>query len=64
MSLRSAFRNLFAATLIMVPMLTLPAAQAQIGIGVSIDIAPPALPVYDQPPLPGPGYLWTPGYWS
>jgi len=25
---------------------------------------PPPLPVYDQPPIPGPGYLWTPGYWD
>jgi hypothetical protein len=33
-------------------------------IGVSITIAPPPLPVYEQPPVPGDGYLWTPGYWS
>jgi hypothetical protein len=26
--------------------------------------APPLLPVYDQPPIPGPGYIWTPGYWA
>jgi hypothetical protein len=66
MSLRSTFRNLFAAALIMLPMLALPTAQAQIGIGVAINIrvAPPVLPVYEQPPLPAPGYLWTPGYWS
>jgi hypothetical protein len=25
---------------------------------------PPSLPVYDQPPIPGPGYVWTPGYWD
>jgi YXWGXW repeat-containing protein len=25
---------------------------------------PPELPVYDQPPMPGPGYIWTPGYWG
>jgi hypothetical protein len=30
----------------------------------SIDVAPPDLPVYDQPPCPGDGYLWTPGYWA
>src|ERR1700727_2668986 len=71
MSLRSAVRsltvrNLFAAALIMLPMLALPAAQAQIGVGIAINIhiAPPALPVYEQPALPAPGYLWTPGYWS
>jgi hypothetical protein len=26
--------------------------------------APPALPEYDQPPAPGPDYIWTPGYWA
>jgi hypothetical protein len=31
---------------------------------ISITIAPPALPVYVQPPIPEPGYLWTPGYWA
>ena len=42
-----------------------PAASfAQIGIGVSIRVAPPALPVYTQPACPTPGYLWTPGYWG
>ena len=25
---------------------------------------PPPLPQYDQPPIPGPGYVWTPGYWD
>jgi hypothetical protein len=24
---------------------------------------PPPLPVYEQPPLPAPGYLWIPGVW-
>ena len=32
--------------------------------GVSVSIAPPELPVYEQPELPGPGYIWTPGYWA
>jgi hypothetical protein len=31
---------------------------------VSVSIAPPALPVYVQPTIPGPGYIWTPGYWA
>jgi len=39
-------------------------SRAQIGIGVSIRIGPPALPVYVQPPCPFDGYLWTPGYWA
>ncbi len=42
-----------------------PAASfAQISVGVSIHVAPPVLPVYAQPPCPGDGYLWTPGYWG
>ncbi len=40
------------------------AAQIGIGVGISVHIAPPALPVYVQPPLPAPGYIWTPGYWA
>ena len=40
------------------------AASAQIGIGISVRIAPPALPVYAQPICPGPAYFWTPGYWA
>ncbi len=33
-------------------------------IGISIGIAPPAIPIYTQPYPPGPGYIWTPGYWA
>jgi hypothetical protein len=40
------------------------ASSAQIGFGVSIRVAPPELPVYEQPICPGDGYIWTPGYWS
>jgi hypothetical protein len=64
MSIRSGIRGLMMAALISVPMLTLPVAQAQVGLFVSVRTAPPPLPVYVQPPLPAPGYLWTPGYWG
>ncbi len=40
------------------------APHAEAGVFLSVNIAPPLLPVYEQPPLPGPGYLWTPGYWA
>jgi hypothetical protein len=33
-------------------------------IGISISLAPPELPTYEQPLCPGDGYLWTPGYWA
>jgi hypothetical protein len=32
-------------------------APAQIAVGISINVAPPVLPVYDQPPIPAVGYL-------
>jgi hypothetical protein len=40
------------------------ASFAQIAVGISVRIGPPALPVYAQPICPGPGYMWTPGYWA
>lgn len=39
-------------------------AAAGVFIGVSVNLAPPPLPVYVQPPCPQPGYLWVPGYWA
>jgi hypothetical protein len=55
------FRNLVPTLLLaLLPV----AGSAAVSIGVSINIAPPALPVYVQPPIPAPGYIWTPGYWA
>jgi YXWGXW repeat-containing protein len=39
-------------------------ALAQVSIGVSVRIGPPALPVYEQPVCPGDGFIWIPGYWA
>jgi len=39
-------------------------ASSFAGVFVSVNIAPPVLPVYVQPPCPGDGYIWTPGYWA
>lgn len=41
-----------------------PASMAEVSVSVSINTAPPALPVYDQPECPAAGYMWVPGYWS
>jgi len=51
--------------LLLLVLCLLPAvSHAQIAVGVSIHVGPPALPVYTQPPCPTEGYLWTPGYWA
>jgi hypothetical protein len=50
----------FTLALMLVPL----AAMAQISVGISVNLAPPELPVYVQPPIPAEGYLWTPGYWA
>ena len=39
-------------------------ASAFAGVAISINIAPPVMPVYVQPPCPQPGLMWTPGYWA
>lgn len=49
---------LLAATFLSVP------ARAQDGVVISVQVAPPLLPVYAQPPMPDTGYIWTPGYWA
>src|SRR5216683_610798 len=42
----------------------LPLASSFAQIGISIGIAPPPIPIYEQPYCPTEGYLWTPGYWG
>ena len=39
-------------------------AHAQDSVATTVEFAPPPLPVYDQPPIPGSGYIWAPGYWA
>jgi len=68
MTARKSLSTLALWTALAMPaaLLPLPAAQAQVAVdlGISVGIAPPPLPLYDQPPLPAPGYIWTPGYWA
>ncbi len=40
------------------------AAQPYVSVTVTAPAPPPPLPFYEQPPIPGPDYLWTPGYWA
>lgn len=57
--------TLLVAGLFAAPMLALPPrATAAVGVSISVGIAPPPLPVYEQPVVPGPGFIWIPGYWA
>lgn len=56
--IRSLRSPLFALVMLAI------SAAAYSQISVSISFAPPELPVYEQPLLPGEGYIWTPGYWA
>jgi hypothetical protein len=51
---------LFLAS-VAIPAFTLAASEQ---IVISIGVPPPPLPDYDQPVIPAPGYIWTPGYWA
>jgi hypothetical protein len=62
---KTILRFLFVAIAILaVSAVTVPAASAQVAVGISVGFGPPAIPVYDQPECPGDGYYWTPGYWA
>jgi hypothetical protein len=50
--------------LLAIVMMFIPAASFGQVVGISITVAPPALPVYVQPVCPGENYIWTPGYWA
>jgi len=54
--------KIFAVALVLLGTPT--AAFAQLFVGISVDLGPPALPVYEQPVVPAPNYVWTPGYWA
>ena len=65
MRLRAVFISVsLLASLVLVSVDRARAAESQVGIAVSVRVGPPALPVYEQPLCPGPGYIWQPGYWA
>lgn len=45
-------------------LLSLVPASSYAGVFISINLAPPVMPVYEQPICPEVGYMWTPGYWA
>jgi hypothetical protein len=62
------FTMRFQKFIFLIPALLLCSApmlsHAGIGVSVQVNLAPPVIPVYEQPELPAPGYLWSPGYWA
>jgi len=62
MNITHTVRNSLAAAVVAGGLLLAPAAHAR--VFVSVGVAPPAIPVYVQPPAPSYGYIWTPGYWA
>jgi len=50
--------------LLLALVVTLIPVSSQAGVFISVGVAPPMLPVYEQPPCPEPGLMWTPGYWA
>ena len=57
-------RNLISGCLLLAALFMLIPAASFADVAVSITVAPPAIPVYEQPVCPHEGYLWTPGYWA
>ena len=51
-------------TVLLLALVILCGANAFAGIQFTVNIAPPPIAVFDQPPCPGDGYIWTPGYYQ
>lgn len=62
MGINRSVRLLVFGTLLALVLLA--SASSFAGVFVSVSFGPPALPVYEQPPCPAVGYIWTPGYWA
>ena len=64
MNSRKIISKMLMGAALAIPLAAMPTAQAHAAVVISVGFAPPVLPVYTQPLCPGPGYLWTPGYWA
>jgi hypothetical protein len=59
-----AIQKSFLVACLAISALALGSSFAFSQVSVSIDLAPPELPAYDQPACPDDGYMWTPGFWA
>lgn len=53
-----------ARWLLLALLISIVPASSYAGVFISVGFAPPVLPVYEQPPCPEEGWMWTPGYWA
>ncbi len=60
---RSLVSCLLGSLLLGLALLMAPAKSSG-SVSIFVSFGPPAIPVYVQPPCPGPGLIWTPGYWA
>ena len=60
---RSLVSCLLGSLLLMLATMAAP-TRASASVDIFVSFGPPAIPVYEQPFCPGPGYIWTPGYWA
>jgi WXXGXW repeat (2 copies) len=60
---RTMVSCLLGSLLLMLATMAAP-TKASASVGIFVSFGPPAIPVYVQPMCPGPGYIWTPGYWA
>jgi WXXGXW repeat (2 copies) len=57
-------KKIFVFAVLLAVLVVATPSRSSAAIIFSIGIAPPPLPVYEQPVCPGVGYIWTPGYWA
>src|SRR5215831_8252315 len=48
----------------MLLLVLVPAASSRAQVLITVGVAPPPLPIYEQPPCPEEGWMWVPGYWA
>jgi hypothetical protein len=60
----SVFRIGFTRVALVACLAVPAAAWSQMDVNISVNFPPPPLPVYEQPPIPDEGYIWSPGYWA
>ena len=58
-------RSFVTALAVLAAVLLLASTRANAALfAVTVNVGPPELPVYEQPVIPEPGCLWSPGYWA